>query len=305
MFIRKKLFVSLAFILLPASTRAATVYVVTVNQQFGTLDLGTGAFHQIGPNTPEGASGLVAGPNGSLLTLTLSGNLDAINPATGQATVVGATGLGDCTAADGKCPSNSANGLAEVGGKLYATDFGNNLYSLNASTGAAHLIGPTGVPPVPAGFPNFPDMGPADVFDESLYGVSGKLYAIFDATTFDPNTGQIVSIVVPPFVYQIDPSTGATTRIAPTLTALSASTDVNGAFYAFKADSGQVLTLDLTNGSTHFVTDYDPAVGFIVGAAPVPEPASIALAGIGIAGLMFLRASRAKRSYTRTTPKSL
>src|ERR1700686_4071270 len=97
MLTQQKLIFSLALVLLPASASASLVYVVTGGQQFGTVDLATGLFHQIGPNTPEGEGGLVPGPNGSLLTLTLSGNLDSINPATGVTSVVGPTGLADCS----------------------------------------------------------------------------------------------------------------------------------------------------------------------------------------------------------------
>jgi hypothetical protein len=276
--LNRKLIVSLALVLVPASARASSLYVVTINQQFGTVDLATGTFQQIGPNTPEGEGGLVPGPNGNLLTLTVSGNLDSIDPATGATSVIGATGLGDF-----------ANGLAELGGKLYATDFSNNLYSVNPSTGATNLIGPTGIPGVPAGFPAFPDTGVWSVFDESLYGVGGKLYATFDATLFDPNTGSIVSTVIPDFLYQIDPDTGRAVRVAPTVPGLSATVDVNGTFYAFKADTGELLTLDLTNGNTGFVSNIDPAAGLILGAAPaVPEPASVALACVGIAAIAVL-----------------
>src|SRR5437879_10207635 len=73
-------------------------YVVTGAQQLGTIDLSNGTFTQIGPNTPEGETGLVPGPNGSLLTLTFAGNLVAIDPTTGVTTLIGATGLDDCSA---------------------------------------------------------------------------------------------------------------------------------------------------------------------------------------------------------------
>jgi hypothetical protein len=67
---------------------------------------------------------------------------------------------------------------------------------------------------------------------------------------------------------------------------------VNGAFYSFNADTGKLLTLDLTNGNTRFVTDVDPAAGLIGGAVAVPavpEPASVALAGIGMAAIVAFR----------------
>jgi hypothetical protein len=247
---------------------------------------------------PEGSGGLVPGPNGSLLTLTFSGNLDSIDPATGVVTVIGPTGLGDCTVADGKCPANSANGFGDVSGKLYATDFANNLYNVDPATGAARLIGPTGIPAVPPGFPNFADAGLISAYDESLFGVGGKLYATFEAVTIDPETFRIVAAVIPEYLYQIDPSTGMTTRGASTPLGLVTTVEVNGAFYSFNADTGKLVTLDLTNGTTRFVADLDPAAGLIAGAAPVPavpEPASVALAGIGIAAIVVFR--RRRRDY--------
>jgi PEP-CTERM motif len=285
----RRLIVSVAFVLLPASASASIVYVVTGNQQFGTVDLGSGAFHQIGPDTPEGSGGLVPGPNGSLFTLTFSGNLDSINAATGITTVIGATGLGDCTVADGQCPANSANGFGEVGGKLYATDFASNLYRVDPATGAAHLIGPTGIPAVPPGFPNFSGAGLISAFDVSLFGVGDKLYATFEAVTIDPETFGIVAAVIPEYLYQIDPSTGITTLGPSIPLGFVTTVDVNGAFYSFNADSDKLFTLDLTNGTTGFVADLDPSAGLIGGAAPVPavpEPASVALAGIGIAAIV-------------------
>src|SRR5579884_3344320 len=134
------------------------VYVVTGAQQFGTVDLNTGAFHPIGAGTAEPDEGLVPGATGGLYSLgSLSGNLLSINPATGTTTVIGATGLG-----------SNVFAFAEAGGKLYATDFSNNLYSVNASTGAAHLIHATGIPPDPAvPFTMNPD-GTMNLCDESL-----------------------------------------------------------------------------------------------------------------------------------------
>lgn len=138
MFNRQKLKVLLALVLFTASVNADSLaYIVTDSDQFGTLNPSTGAFHQIGPDTPSQQFDLVPGPNGSLFSLTANGNLESIKTATGLTTVIGATGFG-----------MNVGSLAEVGGTLYATDGNNNLYTVNAATGAAHLIGPTGIPPI-------------------------------------------------------------------------------------------------------------------------------------------------------------
>ncbi|MDQ2712607.1 MAG: hypothetical protein M3Y24_10325, partial [Acidobacteriota bacterium] len=117
------------------------VYVVTQNQHqgtqlFGTADLATGSFNQIGPTVPIGETGLVSGPSGSLLTTDYAGNLDSINPGSGALTVIGATGI-------------NIAAFGQLGGNLYATDLKDNFYSVNASTGAAHLIGATHLPLIP------------------------------------------------------------------------------------------------------------------------------------------------------------
>jgi hypothetical protein len=288
MFTKQKLILSFAVVLCAVAARAdSTVYVVTSNQQFGTVNLATGAFQQIGSGTPEPDSNLMPGPNGTLYSLaTLSGSLVTINPTTGATTVIGMTGLGA-----------HAFDLAEVAGKLYLTDFSGNLYSVDALTGAAKLIGPTGIPADPAvPFTMNPD-GTVNLCDESLYGVGGKLYATFDAFKWDPVAMAVTAVDVSPALYQIDPATGTTTVIGPTDLNLNGSVDVNGAFFAFNAGTGEVVTLDLANGQTGFLSDLDPAAGLVFGATPaVPEPTSLVLFGTGLAAL----ATRLRRLHRRT-----
>lgn len=289
MLTRQKMIVSLGVTLFAASANAGSVYVVTSNQQFGTLDLSTGAFTQTGPGLPGGSAGLVPGPGGSLLTLANSGNLDSINPKTGVTTVVGATGLADCSTPASPCGLKSANTIGELGGKIYATDFQNNLYSVNSATGHATLIGPTGIPAaafVP--FSTNPD-GTFNIFDSSLFGDGGKLYGTFDTGTVNPVSGALTPVITDD-LYQIDPSTGQSTLIAPTTFGLDAFADINGTVYTFKNNTRQVITLELGNGSTTVVGGIDPNAGLIFGAAPAaPEPTSIALAGAGLVAIALCR----------------
>jgi hypothetical protein len=276
MLTQQKLIVSLALVLFSVCVAASAgaeplVYVVTAPSsldclsdmpapagthcgQFGTVDLATGAFHQIGPDTPESQVNLVRGPNGSLLSVTFFGDLESIDPTNGAVSVIGASGLGGLQ-----------NELAELHGKLYMTDFSNNLYTANPATGAASLIGPTGIAAVPPG---------EVLFDETLYGVKGKIYATFDALDFD------LTVVIAPKLYRIDQSTGVATFVAPTMLSISASVNVRGTFYVFKEvapapappalSSGEVFTLDLKNGRTRFVTNIDKTATAILGAFPVP-----------------------------------
>jgi hypothetical protein len=275
---------SLALILSAAPTSTGPfVYVVTFNNQFGAVNLATGEFREIGPPLPEpqgvGVTNLVWW-NGSLLTLTTSGDLQKINPATGESSDIGPTGLGF-----------NALDLGEVGGKLYATDFNNNIYSVDPATGAAFLRA-TGIPPIPAQPFSQNGDGTFNLFDESLYGVGGKLYATFDGFTIDPNSlaetpddQRKEFNCCGPTLYQIDPSTGVATAIGSTQLNLGSSVDVKGKFYVFKwvitaftefgpEIKSQLLTLDLATGKTTPVENaagpvfVDAFAGGITGAAP-------------------------------------
>lgn len=242
------------------------------------------------PWTPEGEAGLVAGPGGSLLTLTTSGNLTSINPSTGIATVIGATGLGDCSGSSSLCGPQSANSLAGLAGKLYATAFTNKLYTLNPVTGAT-LVGPTGVAGVPAvPFSINPD-GSTNLFDKSLFSTGGVLYATFDAITL-ASDDFTMNPVIAAKLYEIDPVTGLATLLAPTKLQILSAVDVSGTVYAFHGTfdpagffqgMSDLETLDVTNGSTTTVRNIDPAAGPIFGASPTPTPpASLALVGSGL-----------------------
>lgn len=287
------LLIALAFTAVAPAFADSVVYIVTGGQQFGTMDLNTGVFSQIGPNTPEAEDGLAPGPNGSLLTLTVSGNLDSINPATGMTTKIGPTGLGDCTSPASPCGPNSADTLVGFGGKLYATDVSNNLYLVNPTTGVAKLIGPTGIPPLPFKLQTTNPDGSIDGIDAAVFAANGKLYETFDAIKlyFSPFK---VTPVIAPDLWQINPDTGRAAEIGPTTLTLGTAAEVDGTVYAFENMTNQVLTLDLSNGNTSAFSAYNPGVGLVLGASPVPEPSSLAFVFVAITvlGLWSVRRSR-------------
>jgi len=252
---------------------------------FGTIDLKTGAFHQVGPNAPpEGLFGLAGGDNGTLIALTYASNLERFNPATGLTTLIGATGLGDCATVTSPCGPTSGNTIGGLGGKIYATDFQNSLYSVNPATGKAALIGSTGIPGLSfvPGSTN-PD-GTFNFYDEAIFGHEGKLYITFDAFVFDPNTGARQSVITPESLYEVDPSTAKAILVGPTDPGIGAVANVNGTLYAFNDLDSGIYMLDAGTGKTTFTgVHFDPAAGVIQGAwAATPEPGSIALVGIGI-----------------------
>jgi hypothetical protein len=263
----------------PASDRNPLVYVLTNNPQtgaagFGAVHLGSGAFVQIGSTLPSDLGHALAPTRGgSLLSMAYSGRLYSIDPRTGVASVVGATGLGDCTTPASPCGSNSAVTLGLHDGKYYALDFSQNLYSLDPETGATQLIGFTGMPPitfVPLSVD--PSNGKLDVYEESMFSFRGRLYANFDSGQVDLSTGAETA-VIPAAVYEINPETGHATMIAPTDLGLLTIVNVNDAVYAFDSNNDRFDLLDPATGRTRPVSNVDPLAGFVCGATPArPTP---------------------------------
>lgn len=262
---------------LPASA-APFVYVVSATQQFGIVDLANGQFQPIGNGTPDGLANLVWW-HGSLLSLattgTDAGDLVKINPATGKETIIGQTGLGF-----------NAFDLAKVRGKLYLTDFSNNLYSVDPESGIARPISATGMPPDPDIPFTFNSDGTFNLCDEGLYGIAGKLYATFDSFAIDPTQTPPTTAheYVSPRIYEVDPFTGATRIIANTDWQLSSIVEMDGRTYAFRAvidgfdfnfnfpiGHAEIVALDLRTGQTSKVADIDPSLGLgpIFGATSV------------------------------------
>jgi hypothetical protein len=285
-----KLIVSLALFLFAIQVSADPIVYALANegtpgQQFGHLDLATGAFSPIS-STPATIQYLAPGPNGSLLTMSFNGDLDSINAKTGAISVIGATGFADCsTPTTPTCGPKSQLSFGTAGGTLYATDFANNLYTVNPVTGKATLVGATGIPAVPFIPASTNPDGSFNFYDENVFGSAGKLYANFDAATFNPATSAFTT-VIPDALYQIDANTGHASKIASTDLGLNTIANVGGTVYASNGMTSQVVTLDVSNGLTTFVSNIDPSVGLIGGMTPTPEPLSGLLSGIGIAAIV-------------------
>lgn len=271
--------ISLALMALTASATAAPlVYVVTITQQFGIVDLATGKFRPIGNGMPDFLSNLVWWKDGTLLTLTTGGanppgSLAKINPATGQETIIGQTGLGF-----------NAFDLGEVRGKLYLTDFGGNIYSVDPESGVATVITATGIPPDPTIPLSFNSDGTFNLCDQGLYSAGGKLYATFDSFDIDVNVTPptIAHVHVAPALYRIDPATGLATLVANTDLQIGALVEAGGRFYGFEGvldgfdwtfdvpiTHSVLVTVNLDTGKTKVLTDVDHSIGVIFGAAPV------------------------------------
>lgn len=278
MFGKLSTMVWLALVLSAASASAAPfVYVVTLSQQFGTLDLANGAFHAIGNPMPDQMTDLVWGPDGTLYSMTLTGadvgSLAKINPRTGVVTDIGPTGLGF-----------NAFSLAGIRGKLYATDSSNNIYNVDAKTGEAILITATGMPPDPIIPFTFNSDGTFNLCGQGFYPVGKELYATMVSFAIDPNQTPptIAHVFVPPAIYRIDPSTGNATFVAETDPNLTAFVDVDEQVYGFKGvldgfdhtynfpvAHAEIVRLDLRTGRIGKPIEVDPTIGPIFGAAPI------------------------------------
>ena len=243
-------------------------YVINTAFQFGAVDLRSGDFLPIGPGLPSDVGdGLVEGPGRSLLSLGFDGKLIAIDPFTGQTSVVGDTGLGDCSTPTSPCGPSSALWIGVFKGRYYVTDFANNLYSLDPKTAATKLIGPTGIPGVTLPpFSQNPD-GSINVFGAGLFGLHGRFYAYFGTQAVNLTTQPpTVTDLVPSEIYEIDPRTGHATAVALAGPTFSAINTINDTIYAFDALLGQVDIVDPTTGDATPVSTLDPSAGVIAGA---------------------------------------
>ena len=110
----------------------------------------------------------------------------------------------------------------------------------------------------------------------------------------NPGTGEF-AIAIPAALYQIDANTGQTSRIASTQLGLATVANVNGTIYGFSGATNQIVTLDVTNGATRFVSDIDASVGLIGGAAAIPEPDSIGLIALAFAAFGLCKLRKAGR----------
>ncbi len=290
-------------LLLTGVTFADSVYVVSAgingNGVFGTVDLATGAYRQIGPTEPDGYFGMATDPNGTLYTLNYAGQLDRIDAATGAFTRVGATGLQPCVVPSTSCGPTSVFDLGSLNGKLFATDFANSIYTVNPSTGATTLLAKnSGIPSSPFVLGSQNADGTFNLADEAIWSAGGKLYATYDAFIYNFQSSSVVKISVAPKLYSIDPATGLATVIGTTDLGIGGATDVNGITYSFNDLTTQIETIDPLTGGATSIGAFDPAAEVLQGASPVtPEPASVGLAGLGSAALLFF--ARRRRGLKR------
>jgi hypothetical protein len=158
-------------------------------------------------------------------------------------------------------------------------DNSNNLYSINPTTGAATLIGATGVPPIDSA-----DFS-GDLFSDSLMGDGSTLYVseqIFGASTLSE------------MFYTVNPGNGDTTTVGGLPEdSFVGSGYLGGSYYLFSADANSpIFTVNPSTGATSFVTDSQVAVYGAVSAVPEPRTLGLVLAGLVMASVLAYKRKR-------------
>src|SRR5262245_37876396 len=85
----------LAIAQLEAAKPGPFSYAVALNtgaNRFGTLDIGSGAFHTIA-NLPNGGQGIASDANGRIYVVDVNNNLATVNLGNGKVEVIGSTGV--------------------------------------------------------------------------------------------------------------------------------------------------------------------------------------------------------------------
>ena len=218
------------------------------------VDAITGALTRVGAvadgSHPIGLESLAFTPDLGLYGVG-QGALYHVNTSTGQATEVGPLGV------------NLTAMVYGANGEVYGTA-GNRLYSVDLSTGKATLIG--------SGNYHSP---------ESLeFDALGVLYATVGGD--EENS-----------LYRINPATGAGTRVgspgAIGFSEVEGLTFVKGTMYAF-TESGLEISINLTNGTGSLVRNLCVDIeATAVDPPQAPEPPSLWLAGVALAGLLGWR----------------
>jgi hypothetical protein len=247
---------------------APIVYVADLQDDFGTLDLSTGAFTQIGTlNLPAGDAiyGMGFGADGNLYGLDSDpdANLWQINPATAAVTEVGTTA------------QSAAGATTDAAGQMFALsqDINANYFTLTPPSTTTNVVGPVG----------FSAAGLAAVTPD------GSAFYV----TAQSNTSPYDDLI------SVNVSTGAVNDLGSTGYTPDAGLFVDGTLYGFDTTSNAIVTLDTTTGAATYVATYDlPDDENIVAAAmpaAVPEPASIAVLAFGGVALLGRRGMKKAR----------
>lgn len=235
---------------LPSAEAGPTIYVAGTGNEFGTLDLATGAFTPITTLAlPVGdlMYGMGFGADGKLYGLDSEpdSHLWQINTSDGSLTDLGAIG------------QSVVDATTDASGKLYALsqDVDATYFTMNPPSTATNVVGLTGLS----------SLGLMAVTADGSH-----LYTtIVDSVS---GTNDLVSI---------NPTSGAATTIGDTGFTIDNGLFVGGTLYGFDTNNA-IVTIDTSTGLGTQLGTYDlPNGDFIVASAfgpqSVPEPSSLIL----------------------------
>jgi hypothetical protein len=260
---------SAAFVLTPAAKADQFVYETTSSNQFGLLDLSTGAFTQTAAETPT-LAGLGEVSN-SLYSGTYTGT-----------TFYGVAGVGGGLTSIGTTSGLSGgwSGFGDAAGTLYGVDIGGTLYSVNTSTGAASSIGATGI--------NTSNGYAISSGSSTLYASYGEeLYSV------NTSTGALTAI--------------GSTGVAVTGTAgfgglVFQDGTLYGVFAEFNDTANTLYSINTSTGSATYIATVSGVTGDgdVYGLAATPEPGSLGLSALSLV-LLLVGSAAYRRGRTPKT----